>query len=113
RLPPNRLRLRLYPLHGVKHRHSAIEHAKRSLNLNRKIDVPRSIDNVNAMVSPETGRRSSRNRNATLPFLLHPIHRRRTFVNLTHLVGDPGVEEDALSGCRLTGINMSHDADVP
>jgi hypothetical protein len=65
------------------------------------------------MVSPETGRRSSRNRDATLPLLLHPIHRRRAFMNLAHLVRDPGVEEDALSGCRLTRIDVSHDADIP
>ena len=65
------------------------------------------------MVPPETGRRSSRNRNAAFPLLLHPVHRRRAFVNLTHLVRDPSVVENTLSGRRLTGINVSHDADVP
>jgi hypothetical protein len=34
-------------------------------------------------------------------------------MHLTHLVRNPGVEEDALSGRRLTGINVSHDADIP
>jgi hypothetical protein len=34
-------------------------------------------------------------------------------VNLTHLVRNPGVEENALSGSRLSGIDVSHDADVP
>jgi hypothetical protein len=71
------------------------------------------IDDINAVVSPEAGCRSSRNRNAALPLLLHPIHRRRTFMNLTHLVRDPGVVQNTLGRRRLTGINVSHDADVP
>jgi hypothetical protein len=104
--------LRLNSLHGIKDSYSPVEYPKRSLDLNRKIDVPRSVDDVNPVVSPETGRRSSRNRNAALPLLLHPIHRRRTFVNLTHLVRDPGIVENTFSCRRLTGINVSHDANV-
>jgi hypothetical protein len=33
-------------------------------------------------------------------------------MHLTDLVGDTGVEKDALSGSRLTSIDVSHDADV-
>jgi hypothetical protein len=105
--------LRLNPLHGVKHCHSSVEYPKRPFDLNRKIDMARGINDIDPMVSPETGRRCSRNRNTSFPFLLHPIHCRRTLVNLTHLVRDPGVKEDTLSRGGLTGINVRHDADVP
>jgi hypothetical protein len=44
--------------------------------------------------------------------LLHPVHRGSALVDLTDLVGDAGVEEDALGGGGLAGVDVSHDADV-
>ena len=38
---------------------------------------------------------------------------RESFIGFRHLVRDAGVVEDALGSRRLTGIDMSHDADVP
>jgi hypothetical protein len=34
-------------------------------------------------------------------------------MDLAHAVGDPGVKEDPLRSGGLTGINVSHDADIP
>jgi hypothetical protein len=33
-------------------------------------------------------------------------------MDLADLVGNAGVEEDALGGCGLAGIDVGHDADV-
>src|SRR5262249_37220012 len=38
--------------------------------------------------------------------------RRGPLVDLADLVVDPGVEQDPLGGRRLTGIDVSHDADI-
>ncbi len=54
-----------------------------------------------------------RDRDAALLLLFHPVHRRRTVVNLADLVGHAGVEQDAFSGGGLAGIDVSADADVP
>jgi hypothetical protein len=48
-----------------------------------------------------------------LLLLDHPVHGRSAVVHLTDLVADAGVEEDALGGRGLTGIDVRHDADVP
>src|ERR1019366_8612351 len=69
RLPPYFFRLRLYPVHRVKHRHRAVQHAQRALHLGRKVHVAGRVDNVDADVAPGTGRRRRRNRDAALLLL--------------------------------------------
>src|SRR5262249_11693266 len=49
---------------------------------------------------------------AAFLFLLHPVHDGGAVVHLAQLVGDAGVEQDALGGRGLTGINVGTDADV-
>jgi hypothetical protein len=44
--------------------------------------------------------------------VIHPVHRGSALVDLTDLVGDAGVEQDALGGGGLTGVDVRHDADV-
>ncbi len=46
RLAPNRLRLRLHAVDGVKNRDRAVEHAQRALDFHGEIDVARSVDNI-------------------------------------------------------------------
>src|SRR5690606_37954153 len=40
------------------------------------------------------------------------VHRRRTIVGLAQLVVHAGVEQDALGGGGLAGIDVGHDAEV-
>src|SRR4030095_2028555 len=83
------------------------------LDFGGKVHVSRSVDDVDSMVLPETCGRGGRDRNPALLFLLHPIHRRRTLMNFTDLVIDPGVVEDALRGRGFAGVDVGHDADIP
>jgi|GEM_PF-4869484 len=80
-----------------------------------------SINDIDAMIlpliipifgRPETGCGSRSNGYAALFLLLHPIHGRTAIMNLTHPVKTPRIIEDPLSGRGLTGINVSHNADV-
>jgi hypothetical protein len=74
--------------------------------------VARRVDDVDAMILPEAGRRGGRDGDAALLLLNHPVHRGRAFVDLTDLVVDAGVVEDALGARGLAGIDVRHDADV-
>ena len=79
--------------------------------------MARRIDYVDAMIDaaslPETGRRGAGNCDAALLLLLHPVHRRRTFVHFANLVRDARVIKDAFRGGGLTGIDVRHDTDIP
>ena len=70
------------------------------------------VDDVDIDVAPLAGRRGRRDRNAAFLLLRHPVHGRRTIMHFTDLVCTTGVVEDALRGSGLTGIDVSHDADV-
>src|SRR5690349_13535191 len=70
------------------------------------------INDVDAVIQPETGRRGRRNSNATFLLLGHPVHSSRTFMHLTHTVNFLGVEEYTLcSGC-FTSIYMSNNTNI-
>ena len=111
-LTPDRLGLRLDALVGVEHAHGAVEHAQRPLDFDREVDVAGSVDDVQALAVPERGGGSGGDRDATLLLLLHPVHRRGTFVHFADLVALAGVIQDALGRRGLTGVDMRHDAEV-
>ena len=112
-LPPHRLGLRLDAGDRVEHRDRAVEHAQRALDFDREVDVAGRVDDVDAVLAPEAGRRRRGDGDAALLFLLHPVHDGRALVDLADLVRNPGVEEDPLGSGRLPGIDVGHDADVP
>ena len=111
-LPPHRLGLRLDAGDGVEHRHRAVEHAQRTLDLGREVDVTGRVDDVDLELAPVAGRRSRGNGDAALLLLHHPVHGGSALVDFTDLVVHTRVVQDALGGRRLTGIDVSHDADV-
>ena len=111
-LAPHGLGLRLDAGDRVEHGDRAVEDAQRALDFGREVDVAGRVDDVDAVLAPEAGRRGGRDRDAALLLLLHPVHDGRAFVDLTDLVGDAGVEQDALGRGGLAGIDVGHDADV-
>ncbi|MBV6497109.1 MAG: hypothetical protein JFAIHJKO_02245 [Pyrinomonadaceae bacterium] len=115
-LTPNRLGLRLNASNAVEHSHSTVKNAKRTLNFHREVHVPRRINDVDAIflavTLPEAGRGRGRDRDAAFLFLLHPVHRRGTFVNLADLMGNTGIKKDTFGRRGLARINVGHDPDV-
>ena len=57
-------------------------------------------------------RRRGGDRDAALLLLLHPVHDGVAVVDLADLVGEAGVEEDALGRRGLARVDVRHDADV-
>jgi hypothetical protein len=51
-LAPHRLGLRLDASHRAEHGNRTIENTQRPLHLDRKIDVPRRIDNIDTVIPP-------------------------------------------------------------
>src|SRR5262249_42999140 len=111
-LAPDGLGLRLDALVAIEHANGAGEHAQRTLDLDGEVDVAGGVDDVQTLAVPERGGRSRGDRDATLLLLLHPVHRRGTFVHFADLVALAGVIEDALGRRGLTGIDMRHDTEV-
>ena len=118
-LAPDSLGLRLYTADRTKNRDGSVKNAQAALHLDRKIDVSRRVDDIDAVLFevlvhslPETGCRSGRDRNATLLLLFHPVHNSCAIVNFAHLVRYTRIKQNALGRGRLARIDVRHDADI-
>ena len=74
--------------------------------------MARSIDDIDLMVVPKTGRSRGCNGYPAVLFLLHPIHSRFTVINFADTMAFACVVEDPFSCSRLPGVNVSNDANV-
>ncbi len=101
------------PLNRIEHRNRAVENTKRPLHLGGEVHVAWRIDDVDADVFPHAGGRGRSNRDAALLLLLHVIHGRGAFMHFADAVRDARVKQDALCRCRLSGVDVRHDSDVP
>jgi hypothetical protein len=117
RLPPDRLGLRLDAAHGTEQGHGSIEHAEAAFHFHGEIDVTGRVDDVDLVLVlepvPERRRGRGRDRDAALLLLLHPVHRGVAVMYLAHPMHPARVVQDALGRRGLTGIDVSHDADIP
>src|SRR5258708_3552371 len=111
-LTPDGLGLRLNALIGIEHAYRAIEHAQRTLDFDGEVDVAGGVDDVQTLAVPERGGSGRCDGDATLLLLLHPVHRRGTFVHFADLVALAGVIKDALGGRGPAGIAMRHDTAI-
>ena len=111
-LTPHRLGLRLNALVGIEHAYRAVEHAQRTLDFNREVDVAGGVDDVQPLAVPERGGRGRRDGDATLLLLLHEIHGRSAVVHFADLVALAGVIKNPLGGRGLAGVDMRHDPEV-
>jgi len=112
-LAPDRFGLRFHTRDGIEHRHRAVQHTKRPLDFHREVHVPGCVYDVDRVLAPVGGRCRRRDRDPPLLLLDHPVHGRRPFVDLAHLVDAPCIEKDAFGGRGLTGVDVRHDPDVP
>ena len=90
----------------------AVEDAQGTLYLYCKVNVSRSIDDVDTVALPVAGGSSGGNGNTSFLLLHHPVHRRAAIMSLTDLVVDTGVVQNTLSGGSLTSIDVRHYADI-
>ena len=111
-LAPDGLGLRLDALVAVENDDGAVQHAQRTLDFDGEVDVARGVDDVEALVFPDRSRGSRRDRDAALLLLLHEIHGRSAVMHFADLVALAGVIEDPLGGRGLSGIDVSHDAEI-
>ncbi len=70
------------------------------------------IDEVDAVVLPESGRRGGGNRDSPFLFLLHPVHRRGAIVDFSDFMDFSSMVQHTFAGRRLTGVDVGHDADI-
>src|SRR6266566_288838 len=97
---------------GIEDNNPTVEDAQRTFDLGRKVHVAGGIDNVDAVIKPETCSSGRGNRDAALLLLGHPVHSSSPFMHLTHTVNFLSVEEDTLSRGGFTSINMSDDTNI-
>ena len=112
-LTPNGFTLGLHAALGAKHRYGSVQNTQAALYLNGKVHVAGGVDDVDPVSLPLAGSGSGGNGDTTLLLLLHPVHGGRTFMRLTQAVRTSRVEQDALGRGGFTGVDMSHDADIP
>ena len=113
RLPPDRLRLGLNASHCIEDNNAPIEHPKTSFHLRGKVNMPRGVDNVDAMVHPLAGGSGSGNCYSPLSLLRHPVHHCSAIVHIAQLIGAAGIVKYPLSKCRFARIDMGNDTDIP
>ena len=93
-LAPYGFCLRLHSRRAAEDNYCSIEHAQGPLHFDSKIDMPRGINDVDAMIFklrihalPKTGGRCRGNSNSSFLLLLHPIHCRGAVMHLTDFMG--------------------------
>ena len=96
----------------VEHRDRAVEHAHRTLDLDGEIDMARRVDDVDAVILPEAGRRRRGDGDAAFLLLLHEVHGRGAVMHFADLVALAGVIKNALGRRRLAGVDMRGNADI-
>src|SRR5204862_3442003 len=111
-LAPDGLGLRLDAAYRAEDADGAVENAQGTLHFDGEVDVAGGIDDVDARVAPESRGGGRGDGDPALLLLDHPVHGRSPLVHLADLVSAAGVVEDSLGSRRLTGIDVSHDADV-
>ena len=111
-LTPHGLGLRLDTTLGAQNRHGTVQDTQGPLHLHGEVHVTRGINDVNPAALPEAGGSSGGNGDAPLLLLGHPVHSSRPIMGFADFIGPAGIEQDALGGCGLAGVNVRHDADI-
>src|SRR5205814_935086 len=79
-LTPDGFGLWLNTADGTEHGTRTVEYAQAAFDFNREIDVAGRVDNVDALVAPETRCGGAGDRDAAFLLLLHPVHGSSAFV---------------------------------
>ena len=98
---------------GAEHRDRSVQHSQAAFDLNGKVDVAGSVDDVNLMTLPHGGSGGGGDGYPPFALLHHVIHNRCAVVHLAELARHARIEQNALGGRGFSGVDVSHDADVP
>mmetsp|Transcript_67250 Transcript_67250/g.146582 ORF Transcript_67250/g.146582 Transcript_67250/m.146582 type:complete len:536 (+) Transcript_67250:681-2288(+) len=112
-LAPDGLTLRLDPRNTIEDCNRTVEHAQRPLHLQGEVYVSWRVDDVDAVILPKARGGRTRDGDAALALLLHPVHDGLALMHLADLVRAASVVEDALCCGRLPRIDVCHDTNVP
>ena len=112
RLAPNSLGLGLDAALRAQNGYGTVEYTQRTLDLNSEVNVSGGVDDIDAVILPETGGSGGGDGDTSLLLLIHPVHGGGAVVRLTDFVVDTCIIKDTLRQCRLSGIDMRHDADI-
>src|SRR5690606_17304358 len=85
---------------------AAIENLERAVHFHGEVNVPWSVDDVEAVAFPEAGGGSGLDSNAALGLLSHKVHGRFTLVGFTGFVDFAGKLEDTFGGGGFSGIDV-------
>ena len=111
-LSPNGLALRLNTALSAEYAYRAVQHAQRSLNLYREVNVAGGVNNVYTAALPEGGRCGGGNGYTSFLLLNHPVHGGSAVMRLADTVSFAGVVQNTLRSSGLTGVNVRHNTDI-
>ena len=111
-MAPDGFGLRLDAVFGVEDGDGAVKDAEGALDFDGEVDVPRGVNDVEAVAFPEASRGGRGDRDAAFLFLGHPVHRGGAFVDFADFVGAARVVEDTLGSRGFARVDVGHDADV-
>ena len=112
-LLPDSFRLRLNAVNRADNGNRAVKDTEGTLDFRSKINVPRCVDYIYLIVFPIGSRSSTANRNSAFLLLRHPVHSCLTVINLAYLMYFFCIIQNPLCRRCFSGINMSHNSDVP
>ena len=115
-LTPYSFRLRLHTTYCTVSSYSAVKYTQRTLYFSSKVNVSRSINQVDFIritsIFPSCSCSSRCNSDTTFLLLSHPVHCSSTIMNLTYFVSQSGIEQDTFRSSSFSGIDVSHDTDI-
>ena len=115
-LTPYSFWLRFYTTYCTVSSNSTIQDTQWAFYLSSKVNVSRSVNQVNFIsitcILPTRSRCCRCNSNTTFLLLLHPVHSSSTIMYLTNFVSQSGIEQDTFRSCCFSGIDVSHDTDI-
>jgi hypothetical protein len=109
---PDCFRLTLDAFFGVKNYYPAVKDSQRPLDLGSKIDMARSVNNINSYILPKGSGGGRDNGDTSFSFLGHPVHLGCSFVNIADFLGSAGIKKKSFSGGGLSRINMGNNTNI-
>ena len=107
-------KVRFYSTHGAERSHCTVKDTQRTFHLDRKVNVTRSIYQVNfkslVVVIPERCRCSGGNGYPSLLLLFHPVHRSGAIVHFSDFMRQTGIKQNTFRSGRFSRVDMGHNA---